>query len=178
MSQGRADPRRGLADCLQVSPEPRWPHTVSGIRADHELVEDRGETVQLNEMGWGELAQAALSPGGKPDPDAPSVAGVGDTPYEAGGRRAVHKLYRAVMPQQQVAREIPDGRRLVTGMALDRDQELVLDMSQPGRASLILAPALEAAQAAAEREQVLEILTGHLRHTTCSAQALAASDRP
>lgn len=65
------------------------PALPSGVRAGHELVEDRGETVQLNEMGWGELAKAPLPPGGQPDPDEPAVAGVGDTSHEASGLRTV-----------------------------------------------------------------------------------------
>jgi hypothetical protein len=35
-------------------------------------------------------------------------------------------------------------------MALDRHQQLMLDVCQPGRAGLILAPALEAPQGDAE----------------------------
>ena len=44
-------------------------------------------------------------------------------------------------------------------MSLDRDQELVLDVSEPRGPGLGLAPVLEPAQADPERQQVLEILT-------------------
>jgi hypothetical protein len=47
-------------------------------------------------------------------------------------------------------------------MALDRDQQLMLDVRQAGRAGLILAPALEPAQGDTEGEQVLEVLPGGL----------------
>jgi hypothetical protein len=84
--------------------------------------------VQLDQVGRGQVVQDLLASAGEPDPDEPAVAGVGRSPHQAGGLRAVDQLDRAVVPQQQVAREIPDGRRLGAGMALDRDQELMLPM--------------------------------------------------
>jgi hypothetical protein len=120
--------------------------------------------VQLDQVSRSQVVEDSLAPAGQPDPDEPAVAGVGGSLHQASRLRAIDQLDRAVMPQQQVAREVSDRRRLGAGMALDRDQELMLDMSQPGLASLILAPPLEPAQAAAERQQVLEILTGLLGH--------------
>jgi hypothetical protein len=48
-------------------------------------------------------------------------------------------------------------------MALDRHEQLMLDMGQADRAGPILAPALETAQGDAEGEEVLEVLPGGLR---------------
>ena len=50
-------------------------------------------------------------------------------------------------------------------MALDRYQQLVLGMRQPGRDRLVLAPAQETTQCRAEPEKVLEILTRRLNGT-------------
>jgi hypothetical protein len=44
-------------------------------------------------------------------------------------------------------------------MALDRHQQLVLDMRQPGGTRLVLAPPLEPSQARAERQHMLEVRT-------------------
>ena len=106
--------------------------------------------MQLDQVSGGELAQDALATFGQRDADESAVTGIGTPLDQARRLRAVHKLDRAVMPQQQTGGEIADGRQLVTGMPLDRDQELVLNMSEPGRASVILAPALKTTQAAAE----------------------------
>jgi hypothetical protein len=106
---------------------------TSGIHAGDQLIQDRGQRVQLHQVGRSEIVQDALAAGGEPDADKPAVVGIGDPPHEAGCRGTVDKLDRAVMPQQEVGGEVPDGRRLAARMALDRDQELMLDMSQPGR---------------------------------------------
>jgi hypothetical protein len=138
----------------------------SGARGGDEFVQDFGQAVQLYQVGGGELIQDLLAPGGQPDPDEPPVAGIGAAPHETGYLSPIDQFDRAVMPQQQVIREIPHGRRLVAGMTLDRYEQLMLDMGQPGFASLIFTPALEPAQAAAERQQVLEVsaVLGLLRH--------------
>jgi hypothetical protein len=47
-------------------------------------------------------------------------------------------------------------------VALDRDQQLVLDVGQAGLPGPVLAPALETAQGDAEGEQVLEVWPGGL----------------
>jgi hypothetical protein len=51
-------------------------------------------------------------------------------------------------------------------MALDRHQQLMLDVRQADRTGLILAPALKTPQGDAEREQVLEVLPGGLCQLT------------
>jgi hypothetical protein len=76
-----------------------------------------------------------------------------------------------VMTQQEVAGQITDGRRLGARVALDRDQELVLNVGQAGRPSLTFAPPLEPAQATAEGQQMLEILAVRLMHAVTSRNA-------
>ena len=48
-------------------------------------------------------------------------------------------------------------------MPLNRHQELVLGMGEPGRARLILAPCWKMTQSTTESEQMLEVLQGGLR---------------
>jgi hypothetical protein len=62
------------------------------------------------------------------------------------------------MPQHEVAGEISDGRRDATGMTLDSDEQLMLDMSEARLLSLCLAPVLELAEADPECQQPTEIL--------------------
>lgn len=47
-------------------------------------------------------------------------------------------------------------------MALDGHQELMLNMGEAGRAGLLLAPVLEAAQADPKGKEVLEVAAGWL----------------
>src|SRR5215831_12503348 len=152
LRSGRVRPRPGSVGV------PVW------LRPGDQLVQDRGQAVQLDQVSRSQFVQDSLAPVGQPDPDEPAVAGVGGSLHKAGQLRAVDQLDRAVMPQQEVAREVSDGRRRAAGMALDRDQQLMLDMGQPGLSGLVLAPSFEPAQAAAERQQVLEILAGLLGH--------------
>jgi hypothetical protein len=68
--------------------------------------------------------------------------------------------------QEQIAGQVPDRRRLVSRMPLDRHQQLVLDVREPGGSRLILAPTLEGSQGNAELKQPLEVPPGQLRHVT------------
>ena len=78
----------------------------------------------------------------------------------------VHQPDRAVALQQQVVRQLADRRRLAARVALDRHQQLMLDVGQADRTGPILAPALKTAKGDAEGEQVLEVLPGGLRQGT------------
>jgi hypothetical protein len=60
-------------------------------------------------------------------------------------------------------------------MALDRHQQLVLDMGQAGGARLILAPPLEPSQARAERQHMLEIRTIGLTQNDLPADPVSAT---
>src|SRR5262249_20536116 len=59
-------------------------------------------------------------------------------------------------------------------MPFDRDQELVLDVRQPGGVRLDLAPVLELAQPGPEGEQVLIIPLRRLRHSVLPGRVLGA----
>jgi hypothetical protein len=58
-------------------------------------------------------------------------------------------------------------------MALDRHQELMLDMRQTHCACPVLAPALEAPQCDPEGQQVLEVLPGWLSQRATSITVLS-----
>ena len=145
------------------------PVRVVSRPAGHELVEDRGQVPQLVEMRGRELVQPGLAVSGQPDPRHPAVLGVAAAFDQPGRCRPVHQFDRAVVTQQQVTGEITDGGLLAAGVALDRDQQLMLGGGETNRAGLGLAPVQEAAQAGAERQQVLEVAAGQLGHllTVC-----------
>jgi hypothetical protein len=119
---------------------------------------------QLSEMGRSELGKPSLAKGGQPDPDDPAVPIVWHSLDQSGSRRAIDELDRAVVPLQQVASQVPDGWRLISRMAFDGHEELMLDVREPGGARLVLAPALEPAQACPEGQELLEVLPGQRRH--------------
>jgi hypothetical protein len=128
--------------------------------ARDKLVQHAGEAVQLDQVRRSQFGQDTLAPGGEPDPDEPRIARVIDPAYQARDCRAVNELNGAVMAEQQVASQVTDRGRQLAWMSLDRDQELVLHVREPGQLGLVLAPPLEPAQAGAERQQMLEVLTG------------------
>jgi hypothetical protein len=62
-------------------------------------------------------------------------------------------------------------------MALDRNQELMLDVRQAGRVCLFFAPPLEAPQRDPERQQVLEVQLGWLIQSATSVTGSRPSER-
>jgi len=62
-------------------------------------------------------------------------------------------------------------------MALDRNQELMLDLGQAGRDCLVFAPPLEAPQRDPERQQVLEVQPGWLIQGATSVTDSRPSER-
>jgi len=130
--------------------------------------------MQFGQVRPGQLGYQPVSLLGEFHADHARVGRVGPAAHEAGRLRPVHKLHHAVMAKQQVAGEIADGRRDLARMTLDRDQQLVLDMGQAHRASLVFAPSLKAAQADAKGEKVLEVLAGWLRQGCHSDRDLRA----
>jgi hypothetical protein len=130
----------------------------------HELVEDGGELVQALQVSPGQLVQDAVARAGQPDPDHAAVVGVRRPLHQPGGFGPVHELDRAVRAQQQVAGQVAHGRGPAVPVPLDRHQQLVLDMGQALGLSLVLAPAMEAAQGDPELQQPLEVLSGEPGH--------------
>jgi len=108
----------------------------------------------------GEPAQAFLAVAGEADADHPAVAFVAPAPDEARGFGAVDELHGAVVAEQQIARQITDRRRLLAGMALDGEQQLMLRGRETCLASPLLAPVEEFPQAGAEGQQVLVVRGG------------------
>ena len=103
---------------------------LSGMSACHEPVEDGREVVQFDQVRGCELAEDALGPDGESHADHARVAVIGDPADQVRGLGAVDQLDGAVMAQQQVLGQFADRGRQLAWMALDRDQELVLDVSQ------------------------------------------------
>jgi hypothetical protein len=112
----------------------------------YKLVQDSGQLVQAVQVRPGQLLQDLLAVCRQADPDHPAVLPVRGPLHQARGLGAVHQLHRAVRAQQQVAGQIADRRRQATRVPLDRHQQLVLDVRQPGGLGLVLAPALKAPQ--------------------------------
>jgi hypothetical protein len=101
----------------------------------------------------------------EPEAHGASIVGVRAAGYEAGGLGAIDQPDRAVVAQQQVVGDVADRRPARVRMTADREEELVLCGSEPGRARLLLAPAQEPAQARAKLQQppvvvVAELSTG------------------
>jgi len=127
-----------------------------------ELVKDGRELMQAVQVSPGQLLQDAVALAGQADPDDAAVVPVRRPFHQPGGLGPVDKLDRAVRPQEQVAGQITHGGRQVAAVPFDRDQQLMLDMSQARGSRLVLAPALEPAQRNAELEELLEILLAQL----------------
>ena len=139
------------------------------------------KVVQFGQVRLGQLGYQLISLPGQLHPDYARVGSIGPAAHEASRLRTVHELHHAVMAEQQVAGELADGRLDLARMTLDRDQQLVLDMSQAYRACLVFAPSLKAAQADAEGEEVLEILAGWIGQRCVSDRDLpcrAGAARP
>jgi hypothetical protein len=130
----------------------------------HEFVQDGGQLVQAVQVRPRELLQDLLAVGGQADPHHPAVVGVRDPLHQSGGLGPVHQFHRTVRAQQQVAGQVPDRRGLAARGSLNRHQQLVLDVGQPGRLGLVLAPALKAPQCDPEFQQPLEISLGKPAH--------------
>jgi CBS domain-containing protein len=144
----------------------------------YQVVERPGQLAQLGQVRLGQLGDEPVSGLGELHPDHPRVLDVGAAPDEPGHRGAVDQLDRAVVAQQQVVGEVADGRRGVTGMPFDGDQQLMLDVGQADRLGLFLAPVLEPAQVHPEREEVLEVLAIGLRQIDHPAQGLHVQRSP
>ena len=126
----------------------------------HQIVKDNRELVQAVQVSPGQLLQDAVACTGQANPDHAAVVSVWRPFHQPGGLGPVDKLNRTVRPQEQVASQITYGGRQVPAVSFDRHQQLMLDMGQALGLSLILTPALEAAQGDPELQQPLEILLG------------------
>lgn len=83
---------------------------------------------------------------------------------EAGALGPVHKAHRAVMAQEEIPGNLPDGRPLRVGVAPDCQEELVLDRREAHALGLSFAPAQEPAQSRPQLEKclIVGILDSHI----------------
>lgn len=140
-----------------ASPSAIKPSESSVVCTDDQLVEDGRESVQLLQVRSGQGLQDPVAPCGDADAHDATVLRVGCSFHQARSFCAVDQLDRAVRPQQHVLGQIADSWRLLSGMALDRHQQLMLDVREARLPRLVLAPALKLSQRNAELEQLLEI---------------------
>ena len=145
-----------LLVCDHAERLPRQIAPAVGTR--HQLVEDGREIVQSLEVRQRQLVQYLVAPLGEPHPDEPSVVRIGRPDHQAAGFGAVDELDGAVRLEQQVAGDVTDRRRYPSAVALNGDEQLVLDVRETGGLRLVFAPALETPQRDAERQQLLEIV--------------------
>ena len=117
----------------------------------------------------GQIADEPVAFPGQLDARDPAVARIRPAPDQSCRHRPMHQFDRAVRAQEQVLGHLADGWRQLAGMALERHQELVLDVGEPGRAGLLLAPVLEPAQGDPEGQEILEISASWLWQRTGSS---------
>jgi hypothetical protein len=138
---------------------------VSAIVAGNYLVQGGGQFAQPFQVRGRQLLQYALTCVSQADADNAAIAGIGCALDQSRGLGPINELHRAVRPQEQVAGEIADRRRRVSRVPLDRHQELMLNLGQPGRLRLFFAPVLKAPQADTEIQQPLEVSLGQPSHS-------------
>ena len=78
------------------------------------------------------------------------VSGAGD---ETGGVGPVDEADHAVMEQEQIVRHLSDGRTTGIAVPSNGQEELMLGGREAGGLGLLLAPALEMAEAGPQAEQ-------------------------
>src|SRR4051794_5700477 len=88
---------------------------------------------------------------------ASPVVRIGAGLHELRGRGALHQLDRRVVLELQDVGHVTDGRPLVAGPALDRQEQLVLRGGEPGCTRRVLGEPLEDAQRMAEASQRLVV---------------------
>jgi hypothetical protein len=132
----------------------------AGLLSGNQGAQRGGQFVHFGQVDLGQPGDQLVASLGELNPGHPGVAGIRGAADEAGRLGAVHETHRTVALQQQVFGDLADRRRLGARMALDRNQELMLDVRQAGCACLVFAPPLEAPQRDPERQQVLEVQPG------------------
>ena len=101
----------------------------------------------------GELLESAGAERGQAQADDPAVPRVLVPLHQPRLLRPVDQPHRAVVAQQQVARDVADGGARLPFVSADGEQELVLGRRQSRPFGLLFAPVQEAAQADPELEQ-------------------------
>lgn len=135
-----------------------------------QVVQRAGELVELYQVCFGELRDQFVALLGEFHSHDTGVVGIGASTGHAGGFRTVDKANGAVALQQQVVRDLADGRRTGPRVSLDRYQELVLGRRKADGRCLFLAPPQETPHGDAEVQEMPKILLGRLNGTPSSAE--------
>ena len=156
----------------QACPRPsRLPPGSAGrLAGGNQGAQRGGQFVHFGQVDLGQPGDQLVASLGELHPGHPGVAGIRAAADEAGRLGAVHETHRTVALQQQVVGDLADRRGLGARMALDRNQELMLDLRQAGCDCLVFAPPLEAPQRDPERQQVLEVQPGWLIQSATSVR--------
>jgi len=85
-----------------------------------------GEPRELFDVERREVYEDALASRGQRDADQPVIGGLRPGANEPRLFRPVDELARAVVPQQELLRDLADRRRRLVAQALDDHEELVL----------------------------------------------------
>ena len=105
-----------------------------------------------------QLSELGLTFGGQLEADDPLIGLVRDPSDQTSSDGAVDELDHAVMTQEEVLSDLPDGRSTI--VAAYREEQLVLRRGQADAPCLVLTPVKEATQAVTEGEQTGEVLVG------------------
>ena len=115
--------------------------------------EFEGEALELFEMEGRERLEALSTDFRELNANDSVVLGVPGARDQPSSVSTVDKADRAVVAQQEVVGHLADSGTAGVPMATDREEQLVLGGSQPGRLSLLLAPALEMPKARPQRQR-------------------------
>lgn len=110
-----------------------------------------------------QATQLLGAPSSQSEPDAAVIVAVALTADEPGVLGPVHEADGAVVAEQELLGDIPDGRPERIGMAPDDQEELMLGGRQPDDLGLLFAPAREAAQTRAELQEAAVLVVSDLR---------------
>ena len=152
---------------------------ASGPGAGIQLVEHHSKLAEFFKVRCRQTDDERVALRSELHADDARVVWIGDAPDEPGRLGAVYQLDSTVMTQQEVTGQIADGRRSARRVALDRHEQLMLNMGEARLLSLRLAPVLELAEADAEREQSAEVLSRGLAqfHSLVTNSTLGGATR-
>lgn len=140
------------------------------------MLQDRGETVQFDEVKLGKLGDALLALLAELQPHDAGVRLVAGPTQQACALRAVRETHDAVVSGVQVLRRLADRGPLRIVVTLDGEEQLMLGLGQADAAGLLVAPTVEPAQRRAEGQEVRVVAwreRGHGRNTVRRADCVA-----
>ena len=126
------------------------------------MLQDRGETVQFDEVKLGKLGDALLALLAELQPHDAGVRLVAGPTQQACALRTVRETHDAVVSGVQVLRRLADRGPLRIVVTLDGEEQLMLGLGQADAAGLLVAPTVEPAQRRAEGQEV-RVIAGRER---------------